>query len=154
MAGLHGLQLVPGLIGVLQEGDHRHAPHQLPLGVDGVHVDEVKILNFLAGDVENGLAGRQHVGQTGSRPQIPESIPLNGADIPARLLAEELPVCPVAKDNVPLSVDDGNALPHGVKDQLCVFVQFHKACTPFRSTTKDSLFLPDVRCCGQYTTAV
>ena len=128
--GLRRLQLLLGLVGVLQEGHHRHAALQLPVLVDGVHVDEVEVLDLLAGDVEDGLARLQHPRQPGAGAQLPELAALDGADVPSGLLVEELPVGPVAEDDAPLGVDDGNALPHGVKYRPGVITQVH-GVSPF-----------------------
>ena len=53
-APLHGLQLLPGLIGVLQEGDHGEAAGPDSVLIDWVEIDEIEVLDLLPGDVEDG----------------------------------------------------------------------------------------------------
>ena len=128
--GLRRLQLLLGLVGVLQEGHHRHAALQLPVLVDGVHVDEVEVLDLLAGLVEDGLALLQHVGEPGAGPQVPEAVALDGADVAAGLLVEEVAVGPVAEDDDAVGIDDGDALAHGVESGAGGGVELHGTHPP------------------------
>ena len=124
-AGLHRLQLLPGLIGVFQEGDHAHPADKGPLVINGVHVDEVKVLDLLPGQMEDRLARLQYVGQPGSGTELPQAAALDRADLAPGFLPEEILIGLVAKDDIAVGVDDGDALPHGVKDSSGLSIQFH-----------------------------
>ena len=80
--------------------------------------------------MEDGLALLQHIGQAGAGPQVPEPVALDGADIASGLLGEKFPVGRVAKDDDPVGVDDGDALPHGVEGGAGGLVELH-GCPPF-----------------------
>ena len=128
--GLHGVQLLAGAVGVLQEGDHRDAADEpFPL-IDGVHVDEVEVLDLLAGLVEDGLSLLQHVGEPGAGPQVPQTVALDGADVASGLLVEEVAVGPVAEDDDAVGIDDGDALAHGVESGAGGGVELHGTHPP------------------------
>ncbi len=125
VSGLHGLQLVPGLVGVLQKGNHRHTPHQFSLLIDGVEVYEVEILHLLPGQVENGPPRLQHIGEPGARPKIPEPEPFDIPHFPPQLPAKEVQIGLIAKDDGPPGIDHRDALLHGVEDIPCGLIQLH-----------------------------
>ena len=124
-AGLHRLQLLSGLVGVLQKGDYAEPPHQgVPL-IDGVEVDEVEVLDLLTGDVEDGLARLEHVGQPGARAQIPQVFALHRLQRFPQFLAEKLQIGLIAENQPSLGIDDGDALPHGVEGGSGGGIEFH-----------------------------
>ena len=130
-AGLHRLQLLSGLIGILQEGDHRQAPNQPVALTDGIEIDKIEVLDLLPGDVEDGLPLLQHLGQTGAGAQRPQILSLHSLQGFPQLLAQELQIGAVAEYQPPLGVNNGDTLPHGVKGGSGVSIQLHVALPPF-----------------------
>ena len=125
-APLHGLQLLPGLIGVLQEGDHGEAAGQDSVLIDGVEIDEIEVLDLLPGDVEDGRSRLQHIRKPRAGPQVPQPVALDLADIAPGLFVQKIPIGPVSKDDAALGVDDGDALPHGVEGGAGGGVELHR----------------------------
>ena len=122
---LIGIQLRAEVIGLLDKGDHRQAAGQRTVLPDGVHIHKIDVPAFLPGSVENGPPGAQHLRQPGAGPQLPQEMPLHGPRIMAGLLGEKLPVSTVGENDAALSVDEGDALRHGVENGPRGVVQTH-----------------------------
>ena len=123
--GLHRLQLLSGLVGILQKGDHAQSAYQGVSFIDGVEVDEVEVLDLLAGDVEDGLARLEHVGQPGAGTQVPQVFALHRLQRFPRFLAEKLQIGLITENQPALGIDDGDALSHGVEGGSGGGVKFH-----------------------------
>lgn len=61
--------------------------------------------------MKDGFSGGEHLGQPGSRAQVPQVLTFNGTDADSRLFAQKIQVGLIAEYNAPLRVNDVNAFP-------------------------------------------
>lgn len=120
------LQLSLKGIGILEKGDHGQAPHHFSVLENRVHVDKIDLILFLhPRGVKDGFSGGEHLGQPGSRAQVPQVLTFNGTDADSRLFAQKIQVGLIAEYNAPLRVNDVNAFPHGIQHSAGILIQFH-----------------------------